>query len=71
MAGRGAGGQGIEATGKGIEAISMGIEAMGIAIMGIEGRGSSSAHAYWRPSGCPGSPMATHQWWSRRPHCGR
>jgi hypothetical protein len=64
VAGRGTGGQGIEA-------IGMGIEAMGIDIMGIEDRGSSSAHAWWSPSGRPGSPMATHRWWSRRPHGGR
>src|SRR5262245_1505751 len=62
--GRGARNRGIEATGRGMEA-------MGIDIMGIEARGASSAHAWWRPSGRPGSPMATHRWWSRRPHGGR
>jgi hypothetical protein len=57
-----AGIEGMEAISMDIEAISMGIEAMGIDIMGIEGRGSSSARAWGSPSDHTGSPMATHPW---------
>ena len=41
----------------------MAIEAMGTeGLMGIEGRGSSSARAWWSPSDHTGSPIAIHPW---------
>jgi len=60
VVGRGTGGMVTQAIGMSIEA--MGINIMGIDIIGIEGRGSSSARAWWSLSGRTGSRMATPPW---------
>lgn len=73
MAGTGTGGMGIKAMRIEVMDIAcigikaMRIDAMGMeGLMGIEGRGSSSARALWSPldltGGHIGSPMATHPW---------